>query len=106
MFPVLEPQEIERVRRFGKVRSYGSGEALAKVGDVGHGLIIILRHRNTDIENWRPETHARNWSIAAQNPENYASETPRRLTNSRECRAYLCDPDMAHRDRTGWLRMQ
>src|SRR5438876_1069024 len=42
MFPVLEPAEIERVRRFGEVRSYGAGEALAKVGDVGHGLIIIL----------------------------------------------------------------
>jgi thioredoxin reductase (NADPH) len=42
MFPVLEPQEIERVRRFGEARSYKAGEALAKVGDVGHGLIIIL----------------------------------------------------------------
>ena len=38
MFPVLEPAEIERVRRFGKVRSYGAGEALAKVGEVGLGL--------------------------------------------------------------------
>jgi thioredoxin reductase (NADPH) len=35
MFPLLEPAEIERVRRFGKVRSYGAGEALAKVGEVG-----------------------------------------------------------------------
>ena len=42
MFPVLEPAEIERVRRFGEVRSYGAGEALAKVGEVGHGLTIIL----------------------------------------------------------------
>jgi thioredoxin reductase (NADPH) len=42
MFPTLEPAEIERVRRFGAVRSYGAGEALAKVGDVGHGLTIIL----------------------------------------------------------------
>jgi thioredoxin reductase (NADPH) len=42
MFPVLEPGEIERVRRFGEVRSYGVGEALVKVGDVGHGLTIIL----------------------------------------------------------------
>jgi thioredoxin reductase (NADPH) len=42
MFPVLEPSEIERVRRFGVVRSYGAGEALAKVGEVGHGLTIIL----------------------------------------------------------------
>jgi hypothetical protein len=38
MFPVLEPSEIERVRRFGVVRSYAAGEALAKVGEVGHGL--------------------------------------------------------------------
>ncbi len=42
MFPVLEPMEIERVRRFGQVRSYGAGEALAKVGEKGHGLTVIL----------------------------------------------------------------
>src|SRR6202521_2754298 len=42
MFPVLEPSEIERVRRFGVLRSYGAGEALAKVGEVGDGLTIIL----------------------------------------------------------------
>jgi thioredoxin reductase (NADPH) len=42
MFPGLEPVEIERVRRFGKVRSYGAGEALAKVGEKGHGLTVIL----------------------------------------------------------------
>src|SRR5436309_969351 len=42
MFPALEAAEIERVRRFGKFRSYGAGEALAKVGEVGLGLTIIL----------------------------------------------------------------
>jgi thioredoxin reductase (NADPH) len=42
MFPALEPAEIERVRRFGEVRSFGAGEALAKVGKVGPGLTIIL----------------------------------------------------------------
>ncbi len=42
MFPVLEAAEIERVRHFGKVRSYGAGEALARVGQVGLGLTIIL----------------------------------------------------------------
>ncbi len=42
MFPTLELTEIERLRRFGEVRSYGAGEALAKVGAVGHGLAIIL----------------------------------------------------------------
>jgi thioredoxin reductase (NADPH) len=42
MFPTLEAAEIERVRRFGRPCSYGAGEALAKEGVVGDGLIIIL----------------------------------------------------------------
>jgi thioredoxin reductase (NADPH) len=42
MFPTLERAEIERVRRFGAVRRYEAGEALAKVGEVGHGLTVIL----------------------------------------------------------------
>jgi thioredoxin reductase (NADPH) len=42
MLLVLEPAEIERVRRFGEVRSFGAGEALFKVGDVGHGLFVVL----------------------------------------------------------------
>ena len=42
MFPVLGPSEVERLRRFGKVRSYAPGEALAKAGEAGHGLAIVL----------------------------------------------------------------
>jgi thioredoxin reductase (NADPH) len=42
MFPVLAPGEIERLRRFGVPRSYGAGEALLRVGEVGQGLMIIL----------------------------------------------------------------
>ena len=42
MFPVLEPFEIERLRRFGKARLYDAGAALAKVGELGIGLILIL----------------------------------------------------------------
>src|SRR5260221_12192015 len=41
-FPTLEPAEIARLRRFGEVRSYGAGEALAQVGAVDHGFAIIL----------------------------------------------------------------
>jgi thioredoxin reductase (NADPH) len=33
MLPTLQPSEIERVRRFGEVRSFKVGEPLAKVGD-------------------------------------------------------------------------
>ncbi len=42
IFPVLEASELERVRRFGEVCRYGPGEALAQVGEVGRGLIVIL----------------------------------------------------------------
>lgn len=42
MFPTLQPAEIDRVRRFGEVRNFAAGEALAQVGQVGLGLVIIL----------------------------------------------------------------
>src|SRR3954469_8929068 len=42
MFPTLESAEIERVRRFGEVRRFNAGAALAKVGQVGLGLVIVL----------------------------------------------------------------
>src|SRR5262249_3367489 len=42
MFPTLEPAEIERLRRFGDVRAFATGEPLAKVGEVGRGLTIVL----------------------------------------------------------------
>jgi thioredoxin reductase (NADPH) len=42
MFPTLEAPEIERLRRFGAIRSFNAGEALAVVGEVGLGLTIIL----------------------------------------------------------------
>ncbi len=42
MFPTLSPAEIERLRRFGETRDYAPGEALARVGEAGHGLTVIL----------------------------------------------------------------
>ena len=42
MLPVLDALEIERVRRFGECRSFASGAALATIGQVSSGLMIIL----------------------------------------------------------------
>src|SRR5881409_424510 len=42
MFPILESVEIDRLRRFGELRAYRAGEALVKVGEVGHGLTVVL----------------------------------------------------------------
>jgi thioredoxin reductase (NADPH) len=42
MLPVLDQLEIERVRRFGECRSFATGEALATIGQVSPGLMVIL----------------------------------------------------------------
>jgi thioredoxin reductase (NADPH) len=42
MFPVLDAEDMERVKRFGHVRAYQSGEAVFKVGQVSPGIVIVL----------------------------------------------------------------
>jgi len=42
IFPVLETADIERMRRFGRLRSFRADEVLATAGQVGDGLTIIL----------------------------------------------------------------
>jgi thioredoxin reductase (NADPH) len=41
-FPVLDPQEVERVRRFGVLRTFEQGEALATAGRRSPGVMVIL----------------------------------------------------------------
>jgi thioredoxin reductase (NADPH) len=45
MLPVLDALEIERVRRFGECRSFATGAALAAIGQVSPGLMVILAGR-------------------------------------------------------------
>src|SRR5438477_545037 len=71
MFPALEAAEIERVRRFGKVRSYGAGEALARVGEVGLGLTIIL-DGNVDIT--QHDESGRRTAIVTHRPGGFMGE--------------------------------
>jgi thioredoxin reductase (NADPH) len=66
LFPILEPAEIERVRRFGKVRSYRTGEALAKVGEVSPGLVIILAGHAAGGHGLRPSSRP----CACRDPRN------------------------------------
>jgi len=42
IFLAMTPAEIERMRRFGEVRSYGAGDPLFKIGELGHGLFVVL----------------------------------------------------------------
>lgn len=41
-FPTLTESEIERMRRFGELRSYRDGEALFETGKVGPGMFVVL----------------------------------------------------------------
>ncbi len=42
IFPKLEAVEIERLRRFGELRSYGAEHRLVRAGDASQGLFVIL----------------------------------------------------------------
>jgi thioredoxin reductase (NADPH) len=41
-FPTLTLPEIERIRRFGELRSYAHGEALFETGKPGPGMFVVL----------------------------------------------------------------
>lgn len=41
-FPALTPHEIERMRRFGELRSFVDGEALFETGKPGPGMFVVL----------------------------------------------------------------
>ncbi|MGA9343133.1 MAG: FAD-dependent oxidoreductase [Rhodanobacteraceae bacterium] len=42
MFPTLEVGEIDRLRRFGEIRHYAAGEYLARTGEIGPGMFVVL----------------------------------------------------------------
>jgi thioredoxin reductase (NADPH) len=41
-FPTLTPPEIERMRRFGELRSFKHGETLFETGKPGPGMFVVL----------------------------------------------------------------
>jgi thioredoxin reductase (NADPH) len=42
MFPTLQPAEIDRLRRFGEVRTFGADERLVESGTVSPGMFVLL----------------------------------------------------------------
>jgi hypothetical protein len=42
MYPAFDPTEIERVRKFGKVRSFAGGERFWTAGQVAPGLMVVI----------------------------------------------------------------
>src|SRR3954453_15209542 len=71
MFPVLEPGEIERMRRFGIMRSYAAGKALVEVGKPGVGLMVIV---TGDVNVTRHEQSGRGTAIVTHGPGGFMGE--------------------------------
>ncbi|GGL07447.1 FAD-dependent oxidoreductase [Caulobacter rhizosphaerae] len=42
MFPILQPEEIDRIRRFGDIAHAKAGAVLAKAGEVSPGVMVVL----------------------------------------------------------------
>jgi thioredoxin reductase (NADPH) len=42
MFPILKPEEIDRIRRFGDLAHARAGAVLAKAGEVSPGVMVVL----------------------------------------------------------------
>jgi len=45
MFPRLADEEVARLARFGEPRAFKAGEAVARVGEAGSGLFLVLSGR-------------------------------------------------------------
>ena len=43
IFPVLEAQDVDRMRRVGELRAFDKGEALATAGQHSLGVVVVLR---------------------------------------------------------------
>jgi thioredoxin reductase (NADPH) len=71
MFPVLTAGEIARLRRFGEPRRYADGEALATVGEAGHGIEILL---SGQVEISQHDEYRRREPIVTHGPGGFVGE--------------------------------
>ena len=71
IYPTLDPLEIERVRRFGNVRSFAAGESLWTVGQVAPGLMVILTGKVAVTERDQFDNHK---PIVVHGPGNFLGE--------------------------------
>jgi thioredoxin reductase (NADPH) len=57
IFPKLDAPEIERMRRFGEIRSFSVGERLMNAGQVAPGLVVVLAGKILVTEHDYLNTH-------------------------------------------------
>ena len=71
ILPLLDATDIERAWRFGEVRRFATGEALAAIGEVGVGLGIIL---NGQVDVYRYDAHSERQHFFTFGPGSFLGE--------------------------------
>ncbi len=89
MFPVLEAWEIGRVRRFGEMRAFARGELLAKVGDRGGSLSVIL---SGEVDVSRHDSSGRPAPIVTHGPGAFLGELAQLAGRPALVDAVACGP--------------
>jgi thioredoxin reductase (NADPH) len=70
-FPVLRPEEIDRLRRFGERRTFRAGEVIVRAGEPSHGLYLVL---SGQIRIAPHEIHRRAETIVTHGPGSFMGE--------------------------------
>ena len=71
IFPHLDATDIERARRFGEIRRFAAGDALAAIGQVGVGLAIIL---SGQVDVYRYDAHGERQHLSKFGPGAFVGE--------------------------------
>jgi thioredoxin reductase (NADPH) len=71
LFPKLDAVEIERLQRFGAVSCFAAGEALAEVGKVNPGLVLVLAG---EVETTRRDVLGNHELIYTHRPGSFMGE--------------------------------
>lgn len=71
IFPLLAPEEIERLRRFGEVRTYAAGAHMFQAGQVSPGMFVMLAGV---VRISRRDSHGHDELIVEQGPGQFLAE--------------------------------
>ncbi|WP_404286728.1 FAD-dependent oxidoreductase [Microvirga sp. RSM25] len=71
MFPILPPDDIARMRRFGEAATFAAGERVVRAGDVAPGLIVIVSGQVEVSEDGGGDRHE---TIVVHGPGSFAGE--------------------------------
>ncbi|HEY1961146.1 MAG TPA: FAD-dependent oxidoreductase, partial [Rhizomicrobium sp.] len=70
-FPTLAPNEIDRLRHFGEIRLYRSGEYLSKAGERSPGMLVIL---SGEVEATQHDALGHDEHIVTHGPGSFSAE--------------------------------